>query len=76
MLNTYLNALFQGPIFYVIIAWSLIWKGLALWRAAKNDSKIWYVVLLVLNTIGILEILYYFIFGKKKSKTKPFVPTQ
>lgn len=76
MINAYLNTIFQGPWFYLIVVWSLVWKGLALWRAAKNDSKIWYVVLLVLNTAGILEILYYFVFGKKKSETKPTVSTQ
>jgi len=65
MINNFLGTIFQGPWFYVIVAWSLVWKGLSLWRAAKNDSKAWYVVLLVLNTFGILEILYYFIFGKK-----------
>jgi hypothetical protein len=41
-----------------LIAWSVTWKGLALWKAAKNDSKPWFVALLVINTLGILEILY------------------
>lgn len=70
--------MFQGPLFYLIVAWSLIWKGFALWRAAKNDSKVWYVVLLVLNTVGILEILYYFIFSKKgeAKKSTPVTPIQ
>jgi uncharacterized membrane protein len=51
-----------------LVIWSLIWKGLALWRAAKNDSKPWYVVLLVVNTLGILEILYLYVFGVTKPK--------
>ncbi|MFN3301561.1 MAG: DUF5652 family protein [Patescibacteria group bacterium] len=68
-----LNTFFQGPLFYLIIIWSLIWKGLALWRAAKNDHQIWFIALLIFNTAGILEILYYFIFGKKKIKTKTTV---
>ena len=58
-------------ILVVILIWSLIWKGFALWRAAKNNSAIWFVVLLVVTTIGILEILYLFVFskcGKKKKK--------
>jgi hypothetical protein len=50
-----------------LVAWSLVWKGLALWRAAKNDSKPWYVVLLIVNTLGILEILYLYIFSAKRS---------
>lgn len=68
MINNLLSTIFQGPVFYLVVIWSLIWKGLALWRAAKNDSKVWYVVLLVLNTVGIAEILYYFVFGKKRTE--------
>lgn len=60
----------NDPVFAVTIllalAWSLVWKGMALWRAAKNDSKPWFIVLLVVNTLGILEILYLYVFGKEK----------
>jgi methionyl-tRNA synthetase len=47
-----------------IVIWSLIWKGLALWKSARKKSSIWFVVLLVVNSVGILEILYIFIFSK------------
>lgn len=49
----------------VAAVWTLIWKGIALWKAAKNDSLPWFIVLLIINTLGILEILYIFIFSKK-----------
>ena len=48
-----------------LVIWSLIWKGWALWKAARAGSKPWFVVLLVINTVGILEILYIFVFSKK-----------
>lgn len=51
--------------FYIIGLWSLIWKGIALWRAAHNEQKIWFVALLVINTFGILELIYLFKFAKK-----------
>lgn len=54
-------------IMALVILWVLPWKAVSLWKAVKNNSKPWFVVLLVLNTLGILEILYIFIFGKKKS---------
>ncbi|MDD4995349.1 MAG: DUF5652 family protein [Patescibacteria group bacterium] len=57
----------------VLIIWALFWKGWALWRAARNGHKIWYIALLILNTVGILEILYIFIWGKSKSE-KPGIP--
>lgn len=50
--------------------WSLFWKGWALWRAVKNDSKVWFIVLLIVNTVGILEILYIFVFGKAKRSSR------
>ncbi len=60
------NVVTFNIIIIVISIWSLVWKGFALWKAAKNDDKVWYVVLLILNTIGILEILYIYVFSKRK----------
>tara|TARA_Y100000034_G_scaffold70997_1_gene85598 strand:+ start:2001 stop:2315 length:315 start_codon:yes stop_codon:yes gene_type:complete len=50
----------------VIWVWSLIWKGIALWKSAGKKQLVWFVVLLIVNTIGILEILYIFVFSKMK----------
>ncbi len=50
----------------ILLIWSVVWKGIALWKAAKNEDLGWFVVLLVVNTAGILEILYIYVFGKKK----------
>ena len=50
----------------MLLLWSLAWKGLALWKAARNDERYWYVALLLINTAGILEILYLFFFAKEK----------
>lgn len=55
-------------LFTVIAIWSLVWKGFALWKAARNMDKWWYVALLIINTVGILEILYIFIFSKRKNQ--------
>ena len=52
----------------IAIVWVMPWKAVALWRSARNGSVPWFIVLLVFNTLGILEILYIFWFGKKKEK--------
>lgn len=57
-------------LFTLLTLWALAWKGVALWKAAKNSSKVWFIVFLVVNTIGILEIIYVFFFSKKKEFTK------
>jgi len=55
----------------IILMWSAIWKGLALWKAAQNNDKVWFIILLFINTVGILEVLYVFYFGRSRStKTK------
>jgi len=46
---------------YVLIGlgiWELTWRGFALWRAAKNNHKFWFIPLLVINSIGLLPIIY------------------
>lgn len=53
---------------YLAILWTLPWKGAALWKAAKNKHKAWFVVLFLVNTLAILEILYIFVFSEKHQK--------
>jgi len=58
----------------VILTWSLIWKGLALWKSAIKRHRFWFIIMLIINTLGILEILYIFVFskfGEKKEAPKP-----
>jgi len=43
-----------------VVAWTVAWKGASLWRAAKDDSKPWFVTLLVTNTLGVLDAVYLF----------------
>lgn len=50
----------------ILIFWVLPWKGYALWIASKNDHKTWFILLIILNTFGILEIIYVFGVAKKK----------
>lgn len=66
------ESIFSSPLFLLLMVWMVVWKGLALWRAARKNSPIWFVVLLVVNTLGVLEILYYFFFADmgKKSGTR------
>jgi len=51
---------------WLVLLWTLPWKGLALWKSAKNEHKWWFIALLVLNTMAVLEIIYIFFFSNKK----------
>lgn len=55
-----------GTGFGLLLIWTLLWKGLALWKSARNDQRYWFIALLVINTAGILELLYLFVFAKSK----------
>jgi methionyl-tRNA synthetase len=75
MAGELIQALMAVPpiILFIGLVWSLVWKGIALWKSARLNSIIWFIVLLVVNTFGILEILYIFVFSElsfKKSKRK------
>lgn len=50
-----------------LIVWSAFWKVLALWHAARRSDAVWFIALLFLNTLGILEIIYLYKSGKFKS---------
>lgn len=72
ILGEYLGVTAGAALVLVLILsiWTLIWKGLALWKASKKNSIPWFVIILVVNTIGILEILYLFVFSKMSFKGK------
>jgi hypothetical protein len=62
------NQLTTNILMLVLLAWTIFWKGLALWRAAKHNQKNWFIIMLILgfNTLGILEIIYLFRFSQKR----------
>jgi methionyl-tRNA synthetase len=55
-----------GPLLGLLLVWSIFWKGLALWHAGRRGEPWWFVILLVVNTFGILEIIYLFAVAKLK----------
>jgi hypothetical protein len=58
----------QNWILILITVWVLPWKGYALWTAAERRHKLWFVAILVLNTLAILDIIYIFVIAKKTGK--------
>ena len=60
-------------ILVVISVWSLVWTAIALWKSARNNQIVWFIVILLLNTIGILEIIYLAFFQRNKNTAIPVV---
>ena len=68
-MNTFMSPFVPREYLIVVLLlaiWSFLWKGYALWIAAKHNHKGWFVVLLIVNTLGILEMIYIFGVVKKK----------
>ena len=64
MYNLY-NSSYINIIVLILAIWTIPWKGYALWTAVKRNQKVWFIVILILNTVGILEIFYIFKIAKK-----------
>jgi len=63
-------------IILLVVLWSIPWKGVALWRSARRGHLGWFIALLILNTLAILDILYIFIFSKSGNGKKQNLPSQ
>jgi len=59
----------ENPLLLAVITvlaiWELTLKGFALWRAGRNNQSGWFVPMLLLNTVGVLPLLYLIFFQKK-----------
>ena len=65
-MNAALEWLQANPLlFLALMTWTFIWKGLALWKSAGLRQKYWFVAILLINTVGILEIIYLFVIAKR-----------
>ncbi len=55
------------PVWLIVLVtiWSLPWKGVALWKAAQLSHKKWFIVLLVVNSVAILDIIYILFVARK-----------
>lgn len=56
-------------IFVSFVIWDVIWKGISLWKAGRNNQLGWFIALLIVNSLGILPIIYILFFQKKKEET-------
>ena len=46
------------PLIIIVIIWEAIWKLIAMWKAARKNHLVWFICLALINTAGILPIIY------------------
>ena len=67
---------YQQPFYFLFLLvllslWELVWKGFGLWHSAQNKQRGWYVAILLLNTAGLLPIIYLLWFKPKQKREMP-----
>ena len=46
---------------FLIVVWSVVWKLIACWKAARRDQRGWFIAFILLPPLaGTLEIFYVF----------------
>jgi methionyl-tRNA synthetase len=63
-MNNFLSLLNQPQFYLPFLIWTLVWKGLALWKAANKKQLIWFILLLIVNTMSLFEIIYIFFLNR------------
>lgn len=54
------------PVILLLIIWDSVWKLIALWKAARNNELAWFICIAIINTLGILPIIYLLVNRDKK----------
>ncbi|MGA2130108.1 MAG: DUF5652 family protein [Candidatus Pacearchaeota archaeon] len=57
-------------LFVLVVIWTVVWKALALWRSARMNHIVWFIVFLIVNLLGIPEIIYLIVTEKAYYKRK------
>lgn len=50
----------------VLALWDAVMKLIAMWKAARNSHKAWFILIAIFNTIGILPLIYILMHRKKE----------
>ncbi|HBH20441.1 MAG TPA: hypothetical protein DEB30_02925 [Candidatus Peribacter riflensis] len=52
-------------LLFVLAIIDLVFKGWALWRAARMSKQWWFVALLIINSMGILPVIFLLLTNKE-----------
>lgn len=56
-------------IFIVILSiWDGVWKLIALWKSARNNHLPWFICIAIINSVGILPIVYILMHRDRREK--------
>ena len=67
-IEQFLTSSYFVVLIVIISIWEMVWKGLGCWKAGNKKDKYWFIAIFVLNTAGILPIIYLYLKRKNKGK--------
>ncbi len=60
------------PAFIILIVilsiWDAVWKLIALWKSARNNHLVWFICIAIINSVGILPIVYILMHRDRREK--------
>lgn len=57
------------PLILILGIWEMVWKIIAMWRSARNNHLAWFICIAIINTAGILPIVYLLMHKSLKSES-------
>lgn len=55
----------------IAVMWESAWKIIAMWKAGRNNHLVWFICIALINTVGVLPIVYILM-----HRNKPRVTTE
>ena len=60
MSSELINDPIEGMILLFLLLIGTVFTCVAIWKTVKNNDRAWFVVLIIINTFGVLPIIYLF----------------
>jgi len=58
------------PLIIICAVCDTVWKLIGLWKSARNNELIWFILIAFFNTLGILPIIYILLSRNKKNQSR------
>lgn len=52
----------------LLVVWEFFWKAVGLWYSIKNGQRNWFIAIFIINTVGILPLVYLKFYQNKQKK--------
>ena len=60
------------PLIIILSIWEAVWKLIAMWKAGRNNHLAWFICIALINTVGILPIVYILMHRKEPTDNNSY----